>query len=74
MGNRRLGWTMSPAVGSSGGFLCCWDDEFFKMEKEIVEKRFILLVGCIIGQKVNVGIGNVHVPNSDAERLVLWET
>ncbi|EOY10229.1 Uncharacterized protein TCM_025583 [Theobroma cacao] len=65
---------MSQAMGSASGLLSWWDEEFFKMEKVIMDQRFILTVGSMNGLNLRVRIGNIYVHNVDSEGDALWET
>ncbi|KAE8675999.1 Myosin-15 [Hibiscus syriacus] len=76
---RRNGLTIfqgvieSPATGSSGGLLFCWDDNVFEMENHSINRRFIAVVGKFILKQFRSVLINVYGPSVEEEKESFFE-
>ncbi|KAH1214268.1 hypothetical protein GmHk_14G042037 [Glycine max] len=44
-GDSEVGWELQPAANTTGGLLCLWSEEDFKVHSKVIGSGFILLVG-----------------------------
>ncbi|XP_039040142.1 uncharacterized protein LOC120178342 [Hibiscus syriacus] len=58
----------SPTIGSSGGLLCCWDDNVFEMENHNINRRFIVVVGKFRLNQFRSVLINVYGPSVEEEK------
>ncbi|XP_039040629.1 uncharacterized protein LOC120178942 [Hibiscus syriacus] len=63
----------SPAIGSSGGLLCCWDDNVFEMENHCINRRFIAVVGKFRLHQFRSVLINVYGPSVEEEKESFFE-
>ncbi|XVF29224.1 hypothetical protein REPUB_Repub15cG0102500 [Reevesia pubescens] len=72
-GNNSGIWEFSGSVGSAGGLISIWKEDFFTIETKIINQRYMLLTGVLNQFNVRCGMGNIYAPNDDGEREILWE-
>ncbi|CAM8951096.1 unnamed protein product [Rhodiola kirilowii] len=74
-GREKFRWSCVDAEGARGGLLSIWDASFMQLKSEEKGKSFILLHGTIMfnQQEVLMNYLNVNAPNSEKEKLNLWE-
>ncbi|KAK3217733.1 hypothetical protein Dsin_011703 [Dipteronia sinensis] len=61
------------AVGSSGGLISLWSEDAFSAKECVNIDRCSIILGELAILKKEVVICNVYAPNTDAERVELWE-
>ncbi|KAE8681501.1 Exocyst complex component 5 [Hibiscus syriacus] len=71
--NKLQGFVVSPAVGSSGGILSCWDDSCFELEDQYIHKRFIVVVGKFKSNQFRCGFIKVYGPSVEEEKTGFFE-
>ncbi|GJY27238.1 RNA-directed DNA polymerase, eukaryota [Tanacetum coccineum] len=71
-GNYKFEYTISEAVGNSGGILCVWDLSVFRKEHHVVSNNFVALYGfmVLIGGKFLVV--SIYAPQSITSKRSLW--
>nr|GEX24634.1 RNA-directed DNA polymerase, eukaryota [Tanacetum cinerariifolium] len=71
-GNYFFDHIISEACGNSGGILCAWDTNFFKMEQHIISDNFVALYGTWIPNKQKLLLISVYAPQSVSFKRMLW--
>ncbi|KAK8569220.1 hypothetical protein V6N12_007752 [Hibiscus sabdariffa] len=56
------------AIGSAGGITSFWDSNFFHIERQVLHKSYVLLVGFVQCLKRSCGFINLYTPNDASER------
>ncbi|KAE8721931.1 pentatricopeptide repeat-containing protein [Hibiscus syriacus] len=67
------GFVESPAIGSSGGMLSCWDDNFFEIDDQFIHRRFIAVFGKIKSNHLRCGFINVYGPSVEEEKAAFFD-
>lgn len=62
----------TPATGRSGGMLCIWDPNVYKVSKVIKSRHFLITIGCWVGIPGDVILANVYGPHVITEKKQLW--
>ncbi|XP_058217549.1 uncharacterized protein LOC131328649 [Rhododendron vialii] len=71
-GNADFEFVCSNAIGASGGLLCIWNRDFFKVDSVIIQRSFIQVQG-VINNIFPCVVVNVYAPNEVVQRKLLWE-
>ncbi|XP_058205582.1 uncharacterized protein LOC131319373 [Rhododendron vialii] len=71
-GNADFEFVCSNAMGTSGGLLCIWNRDFFKVDSVIVHRSFIQLQG-VINTIFPCVVVNVYALNEVVHRRLVWE-
>ena len=61
-GDKEVGWDWQPAASTTGGSLCIWSEEVFKLQNKVIGSGFILLVGQWLKEAQQVHIVNIYSP------------
>ena len=72
-GNSDVRWEAQPSVNSSGGILCVWSAESFKLERKINGVGFIMLVGKWRQKTQTLYIINIYSRCDIQSKRVLWD-
>ncbi|GMJ09512.1 hypothetical protein HRI_004620400 [Hibiscus trionum] len=72
--NGNFIWAFAPAVGLSGGLLSIWDPEVFECQTQVIQRNYIILIGCLTMQhiKLQCTLINVYGPNGVTERRMVF--
>ncbi|XVF06563.1 hypothetical protein REPUB_Repub06bG0060100 [Reevesia pubescens] len=68
-----VSFEFSSSIGSTGGLISLWNNDFFEVESKFISHRFILLIGIIKQWKFRYGFVNLYSPNDDGERAIFWD-
>ncbi|XP_038998009.1 uncharacterized protein LOC120123085 [Hibiscus syriacus] len=71
--NTLQGFSESPAVGSSGGLLSCWDESMFEVENHVINRKFIATFGKFRTSQFRCGFINVYGPSVEEEKACFFE-
>ena len=71
-GNHNVDWVHSPAVNGSGGLLVSWHNEYFQVGSSLITQRWICVFGKFISEAFSCAVCVVYAPNSQSDRLELW--
>nr|GEV67123.1 hypothetical protein [Tanacetum cinerariifolium] len=71
-GNYNFGYSISEALGNSGGILCAWDPNTFHKDHHIISDNFIALYGTWIPMKSHLLMISVYAPQSSTSKRFLW--
>ena len=72
-GDKEVGWEWKATVNSTGGLLCLWSEEVFKLQNKVISSGFILLVGQWLKEAQTVYIVNIYLPCDAQSKRNLWE-
>ncbi|GJV29254.1 RNA-directed DNA polymerase, eukaryota [Tanacetum coccineum] len=72
-GNHNFDYTISEAVGNSGGILCVWDPSIFRKEQHITSDNFVALYGSWIPTQTKLLMVSVYAPQSVISKRSLWD-
>ncbi|GMJ06844.1 hypothetical protein HRI_004353600 [Hibiscus trionum] len=64
----RFSFAFSPSVGAAGGLISVWDVSFFRLKHSIIHSKYIICVGTLLNDKLEVGLINIYAPNDGSER------
>ncbi|GMI66156.1 hypothetical protein HRI_000284900 [Hibiscus trionum] len=64
---------VSPSVGSSGGLILLWDDNWLKVRKTIINTRWVCLIGKIENLNSTCGFINLYAPNNLVNMKLLFD-
>ncbi|XP_021991083.1 uncharacterized protein LOC110887826 [Helianthus annuus] len=59
-------------AGRSGGLLCIWDPQVFRMQEVSKHRHFLLVKGVMKGNNQALNVMNVYAPHSNSEKKMLW--
>ncbi|XP_022030504.1 uncharacterized protein LOC110931417 [Helianthus annuus] len=59
------------ATGRSGGLLCIWDPQTFRMHGVSKHRHFLLIHGILKGNNQALNVINVYAPHNNSEKKVL---
>ncbi|GJU60430.1 RNA-directed DNA polymerase, eukaryota [Tanacetum coccineum] len=71
-GNYNFDYSISEALGNSGGILCVWDPSIFHKDHHIISDNFIALYGTWIPMKSQLLMISVYAPQSPNSKRLLW--
>ncbi|GJV80214.1 RNA-directed DNA polymerase, eukaryota [Tanacetum coccineum] len=71
-GNYKFEYTISEAVGNSGGILCVWDPSVFRKEHHVVSDNFIALYGSWVSNQAKLLVVSIYAPQSITSKRSLW--
>nr|KAJ0203637.1 hypothetical protein LSAT_V11C500259620 [Lactuca sativa] len=60
-------------TGRSGGIISIWDTGMFSLVEVIKSRHFIVTLGNVLGINGLIGIVNVYGPQTEGEKVKLWE-
>ncbi|GJY19601.1 RNA-directed DNA polymerase, eukaryota, partial [Tanacetum coccineum] len=63
-GNYKFEYTISEAVGNSGGILCVWDPSVFRKEHHVVSDNFVALYGSWVSNQAKLLVVSIYAPQS----------
>ncbi|GJV48633.1 RNA-directed DNA polymerase, eukaryota [Tanacetum coccineum] len=74
-GNYKFEYTISEAVGNSGGILCVWDPSVFRKEHHVVSDNFVALYGSWVSNQAKLLVVSIYAPQhlSDHRPILLRE-
>jgi len=72
-GNCNADWEQVTARQNSGGILIMWNQQHFIKLNSFAMQRWLCVVGEIIESKTKCAFCVVYAPNSQHERLVVWD-
>ncbi|KAF5795822.1 putative RNA-directed DNA polymerase [Helianthus annuus] len=72
-GNHNFGMESVDATGLSGGLICLWDENVFRMDSVVKNRHFIHVRGSIAGCNSAVNYLNVYAPQGIPAKQALWE-
>ncbi|GJS26391.1 RNA-directed DNA polymerase, eukaryota [Tanacetum coccineum] len=70
----QVEYTISEAVGNSGGILCVWDPSVFRKEHHIVSNNFVALYGSCVSNQAKLLVVSIYAPQSITSKRSLWST
>ncbi|GJV30374.1 RNA-directed DNA polymerase, eukaryota [Tanacetum coccineum] len=62
-GNYKFEYTISEAVGNSGGILCVWDPSVFRKEHHVVSDNFVALYGSWVSNQAKLLVVSIYAPH-----------
>ncbi|GKC43077.1 RNA-directed DNA polymerase, eukaryota [Tanacetum coccineum] len=65
-------YTISEAVGNSGGILCVWDPSVFRKEHHVVSDNFVALYGSWVSNQAKLLVVSIYAPQSITSKRSLW--
>ncbi|GKA52728.1 RNA-directed DNA polymerase, eukaryota [Tanacetum coccineum] len=68
-GNYKFEYTISEAVGNSGGILCVWDPSVFRKEHHVVSDNFVALYGSWVSNQAKLLVVSIYAPQCMEDRL-----
>ncbi|GJU24508.1 RNA-directed DNA polymerase, eukaryota [Tanacetum coccineum] len=68
-GNYKFEYTISEAVGNSGGILCIWDPSVFRKEHHVVSDNFVALYGSWVSNQAKLLVVSIYAPQCMEDRL-----
>ncbi|GKE12012.1 RNA-directed DNA polymerase, eukaryota [Tanacetum coccineum] len=68
-GNYKFEYTISEAVGNSGGILCVWDPSVFRKEHHVVSDNFVALYGSWVSNQASLLVVSIYAPQCMEDRL-----
>ncbi|GJZ31173.1 RNA-directed DNA polymerase, eukaryota [Tanacetum coccineum] len=71
-GNYKFEYTISEAVGNSGGILCVWDPSVFRKEHHVVSDNFVALYGSWVSNQAKLLVVSIYAPQSITSKRSLW--
>ncbi|GJV89493.1 RNA-directed DNA polymerase, eukaryota [Tanacetum coccineum] len=71
-GNYKFEYTISEAVGNSGGILCVWDPSVFRKEHHVVSDNFFALYGSWVSNQAKLLVVSIYAPQSITSKRSLW--
>ncbi|GJZ71450.1 RNA-directed DNA polymerase, eukaryota, partial [Tanacetum coccineum] len=71
-GNYKFEYTISEAVGNSGGILCVWDPNVFRKEHHVVSDNFVALYGSWVSNQAKLLVVSIYAPQSITSKRSLW--
>ncbi|GJS39916.1 RNA-directed DNA polymerase, eukaryota, partial [Tanacetum coccineum] len=71
-GNYKFEYTISEAVGNSGGILCVWDPSVFRKEHHVVSDNFVALYGSWVSNQAKLLMVSIYAPQSITSKRSLW--
>ncbi|GJT80640.1 RNA-directed DNA polymerase, eukaryota [Tanacetum coccineum] len=71
-GNYKFEYTISEAVGNSGGILCVWDPSVFRKEHHVVSDNFVALYGSWVSNQAKLLVVSIYAPQSITSKCSLW--
>ncbi|GJX32954.1 RNA-directed DNA polymerase, eukaryota, partial [Tanacetum coccineum] len=71
-GNYKFEYTISEAVGNSGGILCVWDPSVFRKEHHVVSDNFVALYGSWVSNQAKLLVVSIYAPHSITSKRSLW--
>ncbi|GKC39769.1 RNA-directed DNA polymerase, eukaryota, partial [Tanacetum coccineum] len=71
-GNYKFEYTISEAVGNSGGILCVWDPSVFHKEHHVVSDNFVALYGSWVSNQAKLLVVSIYAPQSITSKRSLW--
>ncbi|GJS62664.1 RNA-directed DNA polymerase, eukaryota [Tanacetum coccineum] len=71
-GNYKFEYTISEAVGNSGGILCVWDPSVFRKEHHVVSNNFVALYGSWVSNQAKLLVVSIYAPQSITSKRSLW--
>ncbi|GJW52121.1 RNA-directed DNA polymerase, eukaryota [Tanacetum coccineum] len=71
-GNYNFEYTISEAVGNSGGILCVWDPSVFRKEHHVVSDNFVALYGSWVSNQAKLLVVSIYAPQSITSKRSLW--
>nr|GEZ67150.1 RNA-directed DNA polymerase, eukaryota [Tanacetum cinerariifolium] len=72
-GNFGFDFVHGDSVGNSGGILCVWDVNSFRISSHTVLDSFVLTWGMWLKTGKELLIVSVYAPHNLKEKLLLWE-
>ena len=72
MGNSLFEYSVSEAVGNSGGILCVWDPNVFSKSNHVISDNFVAVYGNWIPNNMDLLMISVYAPQSLVEKRNLW--
>ncbi|OMO62830.1 reverse transcriptase [Corchorus capsularis] len=71
-GRDKFQYRVAEAIGSAGGLISIWDEDFFSVELAVVDSRYIICIGTLLQNGFRCAIGIVYAPNDEDGRLNVW--
>ncbi|XP_022004582.1 uncharacterized protein LOC110902169 [Helianthus annuus] len=71
-GSGSFGMEVVDSVGLSGGLICLWDDQLFKVRSSAKNRNFIHIKGELVGSGVILNFLNVYAPQGVSAKGDLW--
>ncbi|GJS73075.1 RNA-directed DNA polymerase, eukaryota [Tanacetum coccineum] len=71
-GNYKFEYTISKAVGNSGGILCVWDPSVFRKEHHVVSDNFVALYRSWVSNQAKLLVVSIYAPQSITSKRSLW--
>ncbi|GKB36686.1 RNA-directed DNA polymerase, eukaryota [Tanacetum coccineum] len=65
-------FTISEAVGNSGGILCVWDPSVFRKEHHVVSDNFVAFYGSWVSNQAKLLVVSIYAPQSITSKRSLW--
>ncbi|GMI75467.1 hypothetical protein HRI_001216000 [Hibiscus trionum] len=62
-----------PSVGASGGLFTMWHSDFLKVQKTILNGRFIAVIDTLGSCDMDIGFINIYAPNAGGERKIVLD-
>ncbi|GKD83200.1 hypothetical protein Tco_1350039, partial [Tanacetum coccineum] len=69
---RKFEYTISEAVGNSGGILCVWDPSVFCKEHHVVSDNFVALYRSWVSNQAKLLVVSIYAPQSIISKRSLW--
>ncbi|KAJ0599248.1 putative RNA-directed DNA polymerase [Helianthus annuus] len=73
-GSGSFGLEVVDAVGLSGGLICLWDDQVFKVVSSTKNRNFIHIKGELVGSGVILNVLNVYAHQGVSAKSILWNS
>ncbi|KAJ0923205.1 putative endonuclease/exonuclease/phosphatase [Helianthus annuus] len=73
-GKGRFGLESVDASGLSGGLICLWDEDIFKMTESNKHRNYLHVRGTISGSNVTINFLNIYAPQGIPAKKELWDS
>ncbi|GJX92097.1 RNA-directed DNA polymerase, eukaryota [Tanacetum coccineum] len=72
-GNSIFEHLHSNSVGNSGGILCVWDPNAFRIYNHTISDYFVIIRGVWLKNGIDLTIIAVYAPHDPRDKFMLWE-